>query len=160
MQGFQALHNRAKLKFWIWFFFESILPAATVILMWPIAKYFVETDNAFEKVLSNENLLPLSSMVLIATVLNISFDENIKKDNGFFQFSLVFAAFLACVFLFVYGFMRSASFEFDYSSIGANGDDSRMVLFGKISLASISIAWLLSVFVKAIGTYLLPVNPR
>ena len=64
------------------------------------------------------------------------------------------------VFLFVYGFMRSASFEFDYSSIGANGDDIRMVLFGKISLASIFIAWLLSVLIKVTGTYFLPVNRR
>lgn len=160
MQEFQALHNRAKLKLWIWFFFESILPAATVILIWPIAKYFLEIENSFEKVLSNADLLPLSSLVLMATVLDISFDETIKKDNGFFQFSLIFAFFLALLFLFVYGFMRTVSFEFDYSSIGANGDDIRMVLFGKISLASIFIAWLLSVLVKAIGTYLLPVNPR
>ena len=131
MLEFQASHN---LKFWIWFFFESILPAATVILLWPIAKYLLAIDNSFEKVLSNADLLPLSSLVLIATVLNIFFDETIKKDNGFFQFFLVLASVLACIFLFVYGFMRSASFEFDYS-----GDDSRMVLFGKISMASVII---------------------
>ena len=98
MQKFQALHNRVNLKFWIWFCFESILPAAFVMLIWPIAKYFLAIENSFEKVLSDADILPLSSLILIATVLDISFDKTIKKDSGFFQFSLVSAVFLACLF--------------------------------------------------------------
>lgn len=143
--------SRSIYKFMTWFLFELTLPVLFVIAIWPIGEHLLKIPHAYERVLSSADMLPLGALILIGVVLETIFDKEIKKESIFLTLLIALASFLSICLLFVYGFLKSKSFDFDFNIIGTPADDGTITLYSSLSVTAIVACYVYALLIKLTG---------
>lgn len=105
-------HYRKSLR--SWYLFDFGLPVVLIMISWPIAKYLIGIDYAFEKIFSAADLVPIGAVLLLATSREIDIESRMGRIVEDLDLYKQLGLWIAIVFLLIYMALKYFSLTYNY----------------------------------------------
>jgi hypothetical protein len=110
----ETLKKQYKSSLSSWFLFDYCLPIFFIMGFWPIALYLLKIPFAFERVFSNADLIPVSSLLMLAASREIESEKMLGRISKEMNLTKQLGIFLPIVMLSVYSVLKVYSMTYHF----------------------------------------------
>lgn len=142
--------NATLFHFWFWLVFTILVPAAGLVLLWPIGAFLLSVPQPFVTTFSSGDGVLLGGLILFAAAADAT-HQNLfaeKKDYRLFKLQIT-ALFFGIISVLIFGFIRAKVTLLGQTHTVPNQGESDLFAVSLFALTVLVASTFFSIFVKA-----------